>query len=41
MGLPPAAREDHGFKVSGLAWGREKIVVAEIRAVNPHPTPTG
>ncbi|PWH18689.1 MAG: phenylalanine--tRNA ligase subunit beta [Anaerolineae bacterium] len=36
-GLPLPVREDHGFKVSGLAWDREKIVVAEIRAVNPHP----
>lgn len=36
-GLPLPARDDHGFKVSGLAWDRDKIVVAEIRAVNPHP----
>jgi phenylalanyl-tRNA synthetase beta chain len=25
------------FKVSGLSWDREKIVVAEIREVMPHP----
>lgn len=37
VGWPLPAREDHGFKISGLAWDREKIVVAEIRAVNPHP----
>lgn len=36
-GLPMPSREDHGFKVSGMAWDKEKIVVAEIRAVHPHP----
>ncbi len=36
-GLPLPSREDHGFKTSGIAWDKEKIVVAEIRAVNPHP----
>lgn len=36
-GLPMPSRDDHGFKVSGIAWDREKIVVAEISAVNPHP----
>ncbi|NWG32808.1 MAG: phenylalanine--tRNA ligase subunit beta [Chloroflexi bacterium] len=39
-GLPmPAKREGqrHEFKTSGLAWDRDKIVVAEIRQVNPHP----
>ncbi len=36
-GLPLPSRDDHGFKVSGIAWDREKIVVAEISAVNPHP----
>jgi len=36
-GLPLPATDDHGFKVSGIAWDREKIVVAEISAVNPHP----
>ncbi len=27
----------HEFKTSGLAWDKEKIVVAEIREVMPHP----
>lgn len=27
----------HEFKTSGFAWDREKIVVAEIREVMPHP----
>jgi phenylalanyl-tRNA synthetase beta chain len=27
----------HEFKTSGIGWDREKIVVAEIREVNPHP----
>lgn len=29
--------ERHEFKTSGIAWDREKLVVAEIRAVMPHP----
>src|SRR5512140_1031429 len=39
-GLPMptrAASEPHEFKTSGIGWDREKIVVAEIREVNPHP----
>jgi phenylalanyl-tRNA synthetase beta chain len=36
-GLPLPERDDHGFKVSGIAWDKEKIVVAEIYEVNPHP----
>ena len=36
-GLPLPEHDDHGFKVSGIAWDHEKIVVAEIREVNPHP----
>jgi phenylalanyl-tRNA synthetase beta chain len=36
-GLPLPDRDDHGFKVSGIAWDREKIVVAEIYEVNQHP----
>jgi phenylalanyl-tRNA synthetase beta chain len=36
-GLPLPENDEHGFKVSGIAWDKEKIVVAEIRAVNPHP----
>ena len=27
----------HEFKTEGIAWDREKIVVAEIREVMPHP----
>lgn len=29
--------EKHEFKTSGIAWDREKIVVAEVREVKPHP----
>jgi len=29
--------ERHEFKTSGIGWDREKIVVAEIREVMPHP----
>jgi phenylalanyl-tRNA synthetase beta chain len=29
--------ERHEFKTSGIVWDPEKIVVAEIREVNPHP----
>src|SRR5512138_1606390 len=29
--------ERHEFKSSGIPWDRDKIVVAEIREVNPHP----
>src|SRR5688500_4628929 len=39
-GLPlPTDRESerHEFKTSGIGWDRDKIVVAEIRQVNPHP----
>ncbi|GAB4500686.1 MAG: phenylalanine--tRNA ligase subunit beta [Anaerolineales bacterium] len=36
-GLPLPSRDDHGFKVSGIAWDRQKLVVAEIYQVNPHP----
>jgi phenylalanyl-tRNA synthetase beta chain len=36
-GLPLPVTDDHGFKISGIAWDKEKIVVAEISAVNPHP----
>jgi phenylalanyl-tRNA synthetase beta chain len=27
----------YGFKINGISWDREKIVVAEIRAVGAHP----
>src|SRR5919106_926290 len=39
-GLPMPADTDrarHEFKTSGIGWDRDKIVVAEIREVNPHP----
>src|SRR5512142_2828161 len=36
-GLPLPERDDHGFKVSGIAWDKDKIVVAEIYEVNRHP----
>lgn len=29
--------ERHEFKTSGISWERDKIVVAEIREVRPHP----
>jgi phenylalanyl-tRNA synthetase beta chain len=29
--------ERHEFKTSGIGWDRDKIVVAEIREVGPHP----
>ena len=31
------AGEKHEFKTNGIAWNKEKIVVAEIREVKPHP----
>ncbi|MBN2116631.1 MAG: phenylalanine--tRNA ligase subunit beta [Anaerolineales bacterium] len=34
-GMHSSAR--HEFKTSGIAWDRDKIVVAEIREVMPHP----
>ena len=39
-GLPMPMNKDgerHEFKTSGISWDRDKIVVAEIREVNPHP----
>src|SRR6476661_1630632 len=39
-GLPMPTHKDgerHEFKTSGIGWDRDKIVVAEIRQVNPHP----
>ena len=29
--------EKHEFKTSGISWDKEKLVVAEIREVKPHP----
>ena len=40
VGLPMPAGDDqqpHEFKTSGIGWDRNKIVVAEIREVKPHP----
>jgi phenylalanyl-tRNA synthetase beta chain len=39
-GLPMPTYKDgerHEFKTSGIGWDPDKIVVAEIREVNPHP----
>jgi phenylalanyl-tRNA synthetase beta chain len=39
-GLPMPTYKDgerHEFKTSGIGWDRDKIVVAEIREINPHP----
>jgi phenylalanyl-tRNA synthetase beta chain len=39
-GLPMpvyAEGEKHEFKTNGISWNKEKIVVAEIREVKPHP----
>jgi phenylalanyl-tRNA synthetase beta chain len=37
VGWEMPAENKYGFKRSGISWDREKIVVAEIRAVSPHP----
>lgn len=39
VGLPMSngASERHEFKTSGISWDSDKIVVAEIREVMPHP----
>ena len=38
VGLPMDKEgERHEFKTSGFSWDREKIIVAEIREVHPHP----
>lgn len=37
VGLELPAGDKHDFKVTGFAWDKETIVVAEIREVNPHP----
>ncbi|MDQ2693694.1 MAG: phenylalanine--tRNA ligase subunit beta [Chloroflexota bacterium] len=39
VGLPMAdgSSERHEFKTSGISWDPEKLVVAEIREVMPHP----
>jgi phenylalanyl-tRNA synthetase beta chain len=36
--MPVYGKDDkHEFKVGGIGWDKEKIVVAEIREVMPHP----
>ncbi len=37
VGWAMPADGSHGFKTSGISWDREKIVVAEILEVGPHP----
>ena len=37
IGLQSPPGERHDYKVSGLAWDRDKIVVGEILEVMPHP----
>jgi len=40
VGLPMPTYSDgekHEFKTSGISWDKEKLVVAEIREVMPHP----
>lgn len=37
VGLPLPEDSSHGFRAGGLGWDPAKIVVAEIREVNPHP----
>ena len=37
IGLPMPPGDKHEFKYSGLTWDREKIVVAVITEVLPHP----
>ena len=37
VGLAPPPGDKHDFKVTGLAWDKERIVVGEILEVMPHP----
>jgi phenylalanyl-tRNA synthetase beta chain len=37
VGWELPAENKYGFKINGISWDKDKIVVAEIRAVNPHP----
>jgi len=37
VGWQLPAENKYGFKINGISWDKDKIVVAEIRAVNPHP----
>ena len=36
IGLQPPPGERHDFKVTGMAWDKEKLVVGEILEVMPH-----
>src|SRR6266508_6485292 len=37
QGQGSRSSERHEFKTSGISWDKDKIVVAEIREVMPHP----
>ena len=37
VGLEPPAGDRHDYKVTGLAWDKETIVVGEVLEVMPHP----
>jgi phenylalanyl-tRNA synthetase beta chain len=37
VGLPFPSSDKHGFKITGLSWSPEAIVVAQVDEVMPHP----
>ncbi len=37
VGWEMPTENKYGFKINGISWDKDKIVAAEIRAVNPHP----
>ena len=37
VGWQLPAENKYGFKINGISWDKDKIVVAEIREVKPHP----
>ena len=37
FGLPLPAGDRHDYKVTGMSWDPEKLVVGEILEVMPHP----
>ncbi len=37
LGLNPPSGDKHDFKVLGMPWDKEMIVVAEVTEVGPHP----
>src|SRR5512140_3242114 len=37
VGLEMPAENKYGFKMNGISWDKDKLVVAEIRQVGPHP----